>query len=52
MYKQLIIVPDLTKQQREEEKALREELNRKREMGEHGWYIKRGKLVQGNFQNH
>lgn len=52
MYRQITIVTDLTKQQREEEKNLKEELKRKRDMGEEGWHIKCGELVHENYQRY
>lgn len=53
--KNIFIVPDLTYRERELEKKLRDELQRKRENGETGWYIRRGALHrnenQGNNPN-
>ena len=43
-------MPDLTSKQREEEKALRNQLKEKRELEEQGWNIKRGKLVRDFFK--
>ena len=50
-YKKIFIAPDLTRKEREHEKKLLEELQRKRENGELGWYIKKGELHRNeNFQ--
>lgn len=40
---------DLTVKQRDEDKKLREELQRKRQDGETGWYIKNGKLCRAEM---
>ena len=47
--KQAIIVPDLTKKEREKDKELRQELKEKREAGEEGWYIRKGQLCRRPF---
>ena len=49
-YKKMRIVPDMTKKEREENWNLRNELQQKRDAGEQGWHIRRGKLVR--WQNH
>jgi len=43
---EIYISPDLTLREREADKKLRDELRQKREDGEEGWFIKRGKLVK------
>lgn len=48
--RKIIIAPDLTKKQREEEKILRAQLKEKRDNGDFNWYIKNGKLCKKNFQ--
>ena len=45
-YGLVFISPDLTKKQRELQKSLKEELNKKKETGEDGWTIKRWKVVK------
>ena len=49
--KNIFIVPDLTRREREKDKELRIELERRRNLGEQGWYIKRGNLMRNeNFR--
>ena len=49
--KNVFIAPDLTLKEREHEKKLREELQKKKDNGEMGWYIKKGELRRNeNFQ--
>ncbi|KAK4322910.1 hypothetical protein Pmani_006359 [Petrolisthes manimaculis] len=48
-FRKVWIVPDLTMKERERDKELRRELQEKREAGEEGWYIRRGKLHRRNF---
>ena len=48
-FKNIFIVPDLTREQREWDKKLREELKNKKDAGEEGWYIKRGELCKRHF---
>ena len=43
-FQQVGIAPDLTWTQRQKEKELRMKLKEKMEMGERGWYIRRGEL--------
>lgn len=52
--KNVFIAPDLTKKEREHENKLRDELQRKKENGELGWYIKKGELRRNerNFQGY
>ena len=45
-WRNVYLVPDLTQKEREKEKKLREELNKRRDRGEKGWQIKRGELTQ------
>ena len=45
----LRIVPDLTKQEREADKRLKEELKAKKDAGETDWMIKKGKLQRKTF---
>jgi len=49
-HKFVYMAPDLTPEEREKDKKLREDLKKKREEGEIGWYISKGRLVRGNFQ--
>ena len=50
IYKKVRIAPDMTRKEREENWNLREELRRRRDAGEQGWYIKRGKLLRGRHE--
>lgn len=50
MFRRIYIGPDQTVAEREENRKLREELRRRREEGQTGWYIKQGRLQRGNFQ--
>ena len=43
------IALDLTIKEREKDKELRQELKAKKESGDHGWFIKNGKLIEKNF---
>lgn len=45
-YRRIFIGPDQTPAEREESRKLREELRRRRDCGEAGWYIKGGKLMR------
>lgn len=45
-YRKISIVPDLTPKEREIDKNLRAQLKEKRDQGEEGWYIYRGKLLK------
>ncbi|KAK3889080.1 hypothetical protein Pcinc_006955 [Petrolisthes cinctipes] len=45
--KKIGISKDLTREERDAEKRVREELYEKRSNGEQGWYIKNGKLYRG-----
>lgn len=45
-YKKMRIVPDMTRKEREENWNLRNEPRQKREAGERGCYIRKGKLVR------
>ena len=47
--KKVIITPDRTKKEQEKDKELRNELKRRREAGETGWFIQRGQLKRRNF---
>ncbi|KAK4313348.1 hypothetical protein Pmani_015302 [Petrolisthes manimaculis] len=47
-YKRVFIQPDLTKREREKDRESREKLREKKELGEEGWYIKRGHLERRN----
>lgn len=47
--KNVWIVPDLTMRERERDRELRQELQEKRDAGEEGWFIRRGKLQRRNF---
>lgn len=49
-HKKVFVSPDLTQKERAKEKELRECLKEKRESGERGWYINKGKLMRRNFQ--
>lgn len=50
-FRRVFITPDLTQREREVDQKLREELQEKRNKGEEGWYIKKGKLcLRENFQ--
>ena len=48
-FKNVFIAPDLTREQREWDKKLREELKSRKDAGEEGWYIKRGVLCRKCF---
>ena len=48
-FKQCIVAPDLTVREQEFDKKLRQELKEKRDKGENGWIIRKGKLFQKNF---
>ena len=49
--KKIFIVPDLTEKEREKDRELRKELERRRNNGEAGWYIKSGELLRNeNFR--
>lgn len=51
-FKKIIIAPDLSLKEREEDKKLRDELKEKLNNGERGWFIKKKKLCQReNFQS-
>jgi len=43
------ITPDLTRKERENRKKLMDEIMRRRQAGEEGWYIKKGELVRGSI---
>ena len=45
-YRRIMIVPDLTIKEREENRKLREELRRRREDGERGLIIRKGRIVE------
>ena len=47
--KKISITPDLTLQERELDRKLRQELKIKKENGDSNWYIKNGKLQKKNF---
>lgn len=47
----MFIQPDLTRQEREKEKQLRDKIKEKREQGEEGWYIKRGRLERRKLRH-
>lgn len=47
--KHAIIVPDQTRKEREINKKLREELQARKDNGEEGWFIKKGKLERRSF---
>lgn len=48
-FKALWIVPDLTMRERERDHELRRALQEKRDAGEEGWFIKKGRLHNRNF---
>ena len=47
--RKIIIAPDLTKKEQEEDRKLRLKLREKKDRGETGWYIRKGQLLR-NFQ--
>ena len=49
-FRRVMIVPDLTVREREEDKKIRDELRRRRDNGEKRLYISKGKIVQRNVE--
>ena len=45
-FRRVLIVPDLTVREREEDKKLRDELRRRRDNGERRLFISKGEIVQ------
>ena len=50
-YKNVYINPDLTPQQRDKDRLLRQELKKRRDNGESDVYINKGKIVERRFES-
>ena len=52
LYKNIYIGPDLSMEERERNRKLRQELREKRDGGESGWFIRAGRLVKQDGNPH